>query len=413
MGTKVKEIEEPDVPVQAEHLVIGTRLPCTLFITDKGERKPIFSRDMLFTAISKSLLKEKGIAELYIYLKDVPDFESYVARHLPGKGARYTDTIRVYREYAFSKEQYHQVDRALIIPGSKIPFTLYLLNRFSFIPLYEIAGGVAAEVDQSVLSADGDLVIRNSDIPLYHDYIKSLWQAAAPLREHHLKMKSLAVKETSKIILKDLLDDPRSGEKIKQIDPLVNEMIDCILENRDAIYDLLSLGGYDYYTYTHSVNVAALSIGLAIGADVRRQEVEKLGIGAMLHDVGKSAISHEILHKQGKLDDAEYRTIQNHVIEGERILKTHKEFPREAFSAVLQHHEKLSGKGYPLKLSGEQIDLFGRITAIADCYDALTTRRPYKPALTPFYSLSIIAKETGDYDPDLLKVFIKMLGKIK
>jgi len=64
-------------------------------------------------------------------------------------------------------------------------------------------------------------------------------------------------------------------------------------------------------------------------------------------------------------------------------------------------------------LSGNNIKLFGRITAIAGCYDALTTQRPYKPAFSPFYALSIVAKETGDYDPDLLKTFIKMLGKIK
>ncbi|MBI3592887.1 MAG: HD domain-containing protein [Nitrospirae bacterium] len=133
----------------------------------------------------------------------------------------------------------------------------------------------------------------------------------------------------------------------------------------------------------------------------------------MLHDIGKSAISHEILHKQGKLDDTEYRIIKNHVIEGEKILRAHKEFPTESLSAVLQHHEKLSGKGYPFKLSGNEIKPFGRIAAIADCYDALTTQRPYKQAFTPFYALSIVAKETGEYDPDLLKIFIKMLGKIK
>lgn len=85
----------------------------------------------------------------------------------------------------------------------------------------------------------------------------------------------------------------------------------------------------------------------------------------------------------------------------------------ESLVPVLQHHEKLPGRGYPFKLSGKSIKLFGRIAAIADCYDALTTQRPYKPAFTPFYALSVIAKETGDYDPDLLKIFIKMLGKIE
>jgi len=98
---------------------------------------------------------------------------------------------------------------------------------------------------------------------------------------------------------------------------------------------------------------------------------------------------------------------------GYKLLKEQKEFPEESSSAVLQHHEKLSGKGYPFGLKGSEIKLFGRITAIADCYDALTTQRPYKPPLTPYFALSIIVKEKGDHDADLLKSFIKMLGKIK
>jgi putative nucleotidyltransferase with HDIG domain len=176
---------------------------------------------------------------------------------------------------------------------------------------------------------------------------------------------------------------------------------------------LLSMQGYDYYTYTHSVNVAALSISLGILIGLKRDVMEKLGMGAMLHDIGKSRISHEILGKQGKLSDVEYNMIKNHVIEGEKIMLNHADFSAESLTAVSQHHEKLSGKGYPYGLAGNKISLFGRISAIADCYDALTTRRPYKAAYTPFYALMMISKDTGDYDPELLATFIKMLGKIK
>ncbi|HMK43196.1 MAG TPA: HD-GYP domain-containing protein, partial [Dissulfurispiraceae bacterium] len=170
---------------------------------------------------------------------------------------------------------------------------------------------------------------------------------------------------------------------------------------------------YDYYTYTHSVNVSVLAVGLGVAISLGKDATAKLGMGAMLHDVGKSAIPSEVLNKQGKLNDAEYSLIQTHVQEGEKILRGNPEVPEEAFPAVLQHHEKMSGRGYPFRLKGPQIKLFGKIAAIADCYDALTTKRPYKEPMTPFYALSIIAKETGDYDPELLKIFIKMLGKIK
>lgn len=188
-------------------------------------------------------------------------------------------------------------------------------------------------------------------------------------------------------------------------------MVDSILENSengDAVYDLLSLRTHDYYTYTHSVNVAALSVGLAIASGLDRGRTEKLGIGAMLHDIGKSAIPHEILNKPGKLTDEEFAIMKTHVIESERLLRPQKEIPEESFVALLQHHERLTGRGYPFGVSGRQVQLFGRITPIADCYDAMTTQRVYKPAFTPFHALSIMVNERESYDQELLAAFIKM-----
>ncbi|WP_333654024.1 HD-GYP domain-containing protein [Dissulfurispira sp.] len=133
----------------------------------------------------------------------------------------------------------------------------------------------------------------------------------------------------------------------------MDNIIDCILKNKDAIYDLLLLKGYDYYTYTHSVNVAIMSIGLGMAIELKTDDVEKLGIGAMLHDVGKSAMPYEILNKQGKLNDIEYKVLRSHVIEGEKILRAHKEIPEESFAAVIQHHEKLTGKRLSLSVVGK------------------------------------------------------------
>ncbi|MBZ0158175.1 MAG: HD-GYP domain-containing protein, partial [Alphaproteobacteria bacterium] len=227
-----------------------------------------------------------------------------------------------------------------------------------------------------------------------------------------MKRKALVLKENSKILMKDLLENPRSGEKIKEVRNIVNTVTDSLLENRDMIYSMITLSKYDYYTYTHCVNVATLSIGLGVAAGLDKETVHLLGTGAMLHDIGKTNIPPEILNKQGSLDDYEYKRIQEHVNEGEMILRGHKDIPGETYDAVLQHHEKLSGKGYPRRLKGAEIRLFGRIAAIADCYDALTTERPYKKAFSPFEALKIISKETVHYDAALLALFIRMLGKV-
>ena len=92
-------------------------------------------------------------------------------------------------------------------------------------------------------------------------------------------------------------------------------------------------------------------------------------------------------------------------------MEAHSDISGKSIHALSQHHEKMSGKGYPFQLTGDKIHPFGKIAAIADCFDALTTQRPYKPAYAPFHALSLITKETGDYDQELLAIFIKMLAK--
>jgi HD-GYP domain-containing protein (c-di-GMP phosphodiesterase class II) len=412
MVTKYREIDgEPHMSVEVDKLVVGTRLPFNVYVKDKGIVMPLFNKGMIFTNIAKSLLKDKGISEVYIENKDSSIFDYYISKDASQKTS-HLDEAAMFKKYSFYKEEHHQIDKNILIEDADIHFSLYCLNNLSISTLVTASEKSPAKIDRKVITATGDIVIKKSDVPLYHAYLNSLLSTKNIIEEKS-KVKAIAIRENSKIIIKDLLDNPRSGEKIKETSVLVNNMIDCIMENRDAIYDLLSLRNYDYYTYTHSVNVAVLSVGLGVAIDLIRDDIEKVGIGTILHDIGKSVIPHEILNKQGRLNDTEYRIMRNHVIEGERIMHMHKEIPAESITAVSQHHEKLSGKGYPLKLSGNEIKPFGRITAIADCYDALTTHRPYKPAFTPFHALSIVGNETGDYDPELLRAFIKMLGKIK
>jgi HD-GYP domain-containing protein (c-di-GMP phosphodiesterase class II) len=285
-------------------------------------------------------------------------------------------------------------------------WSLFVFEETDFKEILKASEKEPAEIND-LKGIDSDIFIKKSDIPLYIFYINSLLE-----QKDSQPIKAIAIKESSKVLVKELLDNPRSGEKIKEAKRAVNNLIDCIIENQDAIYDLLSLRCYDYYTYTHSINVCTLSVGLGLAINMKREDIENLGLGSMLHDIGKSEIPHEILNKQGNLSDREYKIIKTHVLAGEQILRFHENIPEESFYAVLQHHEKLSGKGYPLGLKGKDIKLFGRITAIADCYDALTTQRPYKKAFTPYFALSVIVKETGDFDPDLLKTFIRMLGKV-
>lgn len=412
MSTTYREIGGGHLLLNVEKLQVGTRLPFDVYIKDGGIMKPLFNKGMIFSRIAQSVLQEKGVSEIFVMAENSSSVDNYVAQSSVRESSALDDPV-AFMNYSHAKERYFQIERGLLLSDSLVPFSIYTQDRLSFREIAGAAENSPVKVDSRILQAPGDLCIMSFDVPKYHDYLRSFSEAKGLSPEDAARVKTLAVKENAKVIMKQLLEDPRSGQAIKKTGEVVNTMIDSILEDRDRIYDLVSLKQYDYYTYTHSVNVGVLSVGLGIAVNLDRSKIASLGLGAMLHDVGKSAIPAEILNKQGKLDDAEYMVIKNHVVEGEQILRSNPEFPAESLPAALQHHEKLTGRGYPHGLKGKDISLFGRIAAIADCYDALTTRRPYKPPLTPFYALSIIAKETGDYDPELLKVLIRMLGKIK
>ncbi len=413
MTTKYIEVSDSSyTAVDINELPLNKPLPCDISIKDGAIVTPLYNRGIIFTASDRNMLKGKGITEVYIRSMDKSSFAECVSGGGPQKPAT-KDEPKAFKQYSSNKEQHYQIDKLLLVSNTEITFSLFIMNKFNLDTLVIAAEKTPVKIDEKILSAAGDIMIKNSDIPLFHDYIKSLLTAKDVPESDKLKIKANSVRENSKLLIRDLLENPRSGEKIKESKALVNNMIDCIMENRETVYDMVSLKSYDYYTYTHSVNVAVMSIGMGIAVDLHREDVEKLGTGALLHDIGKSSISHEILNKQGKLDGNEYGIMKNHVIEGEKILREHKEIHKDSLIPVLQHHEKLTGKGYPFRLSGDAIKPFGRITAIADCYDALTTQRPYKPAFTPFYALSIVAKETGDYDPELLRIFIRMLGDVR
>ena len=131
----------------------------------------------------------------------------------------------------------------------------------------------------------------------------------------------------------------------------------------------------------------------------------------MLHDIGKCLVELRILNKPGKLTKDEFNKVQNHVIAAKELLKSsNTEIPKNSLYAILQHHEKLSGNGYPNKLKGDQLHLYGRIGAIVDFYDALSTERPYKKAYAPFEAFQLLSEVKEDYDQHLIRKFIVMLG---
>lgn len=201
-----------------------------------------------------------------------------------------------------------------------------------------------------------------------------------------------------------------SEDSVDSLQNLMNDIVESILGNKDAMINLIDLKVFDDYTYYHSVNVGVLAITLGVALNLSKEKLYRLGLAAVLHDIGKVFISKSILNKPGKLTSDEFDIVKSHPQKGFDYLKK-ADLPLSSCKAVLQHHERFNGKGYPMGTEGENISLFSRIITIADVCDALASNRPYRKALIPSDIVEYIMSEYGSlFDPALVDVFIKRIA---
>ena len=198
------------------------------------------------------------------------------------------------------------------------------------------------------------------------------------------------------------------GIDLKTAKDVVLQMVDEVSQHPGAVLNLIDIKSFDDYTFTHNINVATLSVIIGQEMSLPHRDLEELGMGALMHDVGKLKIPLSILNKEGKLTTEEFDEMKKHTIYGYEILGKDQQMTERARVVSLQHHEKFQGKGYPNSLRGSGISLFGRICTVADVYDALTTDRPYRVAMTPYDAVKIVMSGADNqFDPDILKGFIR------
>lgn len=207
-------------------------------------------------------------------------------------------------------------------------------------------------------------------------------------KEYHDRLEEKVREKTSELV-----------EKNSQLRLLFFNTIQSLVQSLEA---------KDKYTEGHSRRVAEMSSLMAERLLFSDEDVEKLKLAGILHDIGKIGVRETCLNKPGKLTDEEYEEIKLHPLISERILRPIEEL-QGILADIRHHHERFDGKGYPHGLRGEKIPLGARILAIADSYDAMTSDRPYRPALTPEKALVELEGNAGkQFDPQLIKVFFEM-----
>lgn len=242
---------------------------------------------------------------------------------------------------------------------------------------------------QSVLGVDGCLMLREGiiltenyinkliSIGIIYIYIKdSNLEDIKPEDPELIEFKRETVKSLSRVFSKLQYNDTVC---IKNTLSVITEMVEYLIDNKeiDSAY-LLELKTFDNYTYIHSLNTCVLALFFGIQLSYSRSMLIDLGMGALLHDIGKTRVPIEVLNKHGKLTREEFDIIKKHPELGFKMLENVKEVSDRSKAIVLEHHERIDGKGYPSGLKGNRIHKFSKITCISDVYDAIVSDRVYR-----------------------------------
>jgi putative nucleotidyltransferase with HDIG domain len=231
------------------------------------------------------------------------------------------------------------------------------------------------------------------------------------LQEEMVRAKILLTEAKEKI--QSLMDGVKLGKQIdmQQVENLVDKVTESVLKNSDALVSLARIKNKDEYTYLHSLAVSALCISFGEHLQLGDKKVKAIGVGGLLHDIGKVRVPSEVLNKPGPLTEKEFEIIKQHVKYGDCILRETTKIEEDSICVTAHHHERLDGTGYPEGLKGNEISLFGQMGAIVDIYDALTSERCYKNAMPPTNALRKLFEWSNGYvNRELVERFITCLG---
>ncbi|MBC2580190.1 HD-GYP domain-containing protein [Clostridium sp. DJ247] len=269
---------------------------------------------------------------------------------------------------------------------------------------------------KSILTDEGQVLLR-AGVKLNSTYINKLKELGvfyvyleddrlddvAVEDEKLTELKQVTMKSMSSII-KNVHDC--NGKKLKESLSNVEEMINYIITIGDVNKSLNDIQTYDNYTYVHALDTCIMASFLGLTLKLKQWDLKDLGIGAILHDIGKTSLPIEILNKEGRLTDEEFGEIKRHTLYGGDILRKNITMPDSIIKVVEQHHERVDGRGYPHGLSGKQINRFAKIVCICDVYDAVSNDRCYRKKFSPNDAYELILAGSGSsFDEGIVNAF--------
>lgn len=308
--------------------------------------------------------------------------------------------------------QFFRIRLSTIRPAKITTFDIFLQVDGKHI-IYLRAGDKMSDAKIELLHArdnGNSFFVRTQDRDLYRQWVRE--EMNSNLINPFEKAKIL--RESSMAIMEDLFENPDVNQALDESRPIIKDFIDFMDKEPEGMAFLISLSGHDFYTYNHSLDVSIYSLGLGSALSFNAKDLEELGVGSLFHDIGKRNVSLDILCKKGPLSDNEWMQMKQHPQFGLIILDQHPNMSDAIKAACFEHHESWAGNGYPQQLVGSEIHPYGRIVAIADTYDAMTTQRSYNIPMRPFDAVTMMKEKlAGRYDPEMLKAMHSVLFKMK
>ncbi len=289
------------------------------------------------------------------------------------------------------------------------PRDIQALQRYSRFVYIDIERGEPAERylkadDHHAVEREVRAVCVTSPHGLRYEQTESFESELQAAKEHHNQLGQ---------VVRNVMDDVRAGRKIGAlaVRKTVAGMIESILRNPDAFLWLARLKEVDTYTYDHAIGCCTLAVAFGRHLGLSKQDLMQLAIGTLLFDIGKMKLPHSLFYHAGPLSTREFELMKEHVPYSVALMRDTKGIDPSAIEIATYHHERHDGSGYPGGLSNGQIPVFGRIAALVDCYDAITSERPHQAALSPHAAVHKLYEwRNVDFQDELVEQFIQCLG---
>lgn len=284
-------------------------------------------------------------------------------------------------------------------PGRRLAKSIYNEHGVTLL-------NINAELSQAILDR---LLAQGIEYIYVHDPLTEDVVIEDPLSDETRRRAIVGIRTS----FETLMNDNLTGSQVrhnhfigKDFRNIVEMILEDISENKNAMMMLSTISITDFYLFQHSLNVSIYTTMLGMASGLPKEELLLLGMGAMLHDIGKTKIPLSILNKPGPLTQSEMLKMKEHTTIGFQLLKDEPNIPLLVAHCALQHHERLNGSGYPRQLIDEDIHEYAKWIGLVDAYDAMTSRRVYKKAMLPHQAVELLYTQAGTlYDREKIEAF--------